>query len=148
MDFGEFVKKNREAGSMSTKYLAEIVGCTPSFIRGIERGAQTPSTTMARSILKAIGIRFLQLDPVTLELLDGQVFKFKASVPGQNRQPRHMKHSVFVISIVNNGQGVIVTATNGGPEGPPYVRFKLPNDAEQVERCHIGKRYNLTVEEA
>lgn len=57
-----------------------------------------------------------------------------------------MRHAVFVNSIEKNGLGrVIVEASNGKPEGPPFVRFEIPPEAEKD--CHIGKRYYITIEE-
>ena len=54
-----------------------------------------------------------------------------------------MKVSVFVKLIDENG---VVEASNGSRNGPPFVRFKL--SAADLQYCTIGKRYDLTVEEA
>ena len=58
-----------------------------------------------------------------------------------------MQFSVFVHKIINTkAQGVIVEAANGSEEGPPFIRFTLPNS--QVKDCYISKRYVVTIEEA
>lgn len=58
-----------------------------------------------------------------------------------------MQTSVYVKSIrTKEGGGIIVEACNGGPEGPPFVRFELPSG--ESRNCTINKRYLLTVEEA
>lgn len=58
-----------------------------------------------------------------------------------------MQWSVFVNSIEDKGPGgIVVEAFNGSPEGPPFVRFNLP--ILETQRCNLGKRYILTVEEA
>lgn len=57
-----------------------------------------------------------------------------------------MKFHVFVNSIVKNEfHGTTVEASNGKPEGPPFVRFDLQR--EQVKDCYIGKGYVITIEE-
>lgn len=54
--------------------------------------------------------------------------------------------TVFVHSIKSNGRGVTVEAMNGGPEGPPFIRFELPQ-GEEARSCYIGKSYKITIEE-
>jgi hypothetical protein len=54
-----------------------------------------------------------------------------------------MKVTVFVTSINKEGT---VEASNGGLDGPPFVRFKL--QSPDLQHCHINKRYHLTIEEA
>lgn len=57
-----------------------------------------------------------------------------------------MKEAVFVRSINTTEHGhVVVEASNGGPDGPPFVRFQIPRD--WVDKCYVGKRYSVTVEE-
>jgi len=54
--------------------------------------------------------------------------------------------SVFVRSITDTSHGaIVVEASNGKPEGPPFVRFNIP--AKDMKKCHIGKRYVLTIED-
>lgn len=55
-----------------------------------------------------------------------------------------IKFSVFVESIIKTPSGnAVVTASNGSPEGPPFVRFELPNN--EIENVTLGKRYRLTI---
>ena len=54
-----------------------------------------------------------------------------------------MKVAVFVTSINKDG---VVEASNGGSDGPPFVRFKLY--APALQQCVINKRFYLTIEEA
>jgi hypothetical protein len=59
-----------------------------------------------------------------------------------------MRHYVFVRAIKKTEQGpVVVEASNGGPDGPPFARFELAYGKETAD-CHVGKRYRLTIEEA
>jgi len=87
MTFGEFIKREREGISCSAQTLSDKVGCSPSFIRGIERGAQFPSTDMARKILDGLDIVYAEINPFTLKIEDGPRFKFRSSVRGQNKEP-------------------------------------------------------------
>lgn len=59
-----------------------------------------------------------------------------------------MKAVVFVNSIQKDQArgGVLIDASNGGPEGPPFVRFV--EEAHRAPEIHIGKRYEVTIEEA
>lgn len=57
-----------------------------------------------------------------------------------------MKVSVFVNSIIKQGARAVVQASNGGEQGPPFVRWELP--PEEVDGCRIGKRYSITIEES
>ena len=58
-----------------------------------------------------------------------------------------MSWSVFVNSICKTNYGaVVVEASNGKPEGPPFIRFTIPS--REIDACHIGKRYTITIEEA
>lgn len=56
--------------------------------------------------------------------------------------------SVFVSSVkrMTAGPGIIVEASNGGPDGPPFIRFELQDSYS--DKCYIGKRYIVTIEEA
>lgn len=60
-----------------------------------------------------------------------------------------MKVSVFVSSIVAraNTSIAIVEAGNGATDSPPFIRFEL-KDPDAIHACHIGKRYNIEIEEA
>jgi hypothetical protein len=58
-----------------------------------------------------------------------------------------MSVSVFVTSIEKTDhRGTIVEASNGGKEGPPFIRFSIL--AGKEKEVFIGKRYNITIEEA
>lgn len=53
---------------------------------------------------------------------------------------------VFVNSITKTEhKGIVVQASNGSLEGPPFVRFTLL--PAQMRDCYIGKRYHITIEE-
>lgn len=56
-----------------------------------------------------------------------------------------MRIYVFVKSIDEENGKTIVEATNGGPLGPPYIRFELHQT--MVPNCKIGKRYSVVIEE-
>lgn len=84
---GEFVKARRIENGISTLVLAEKVRCTPSFIRGIERGAQYPSTDMGERILSALDVDFIVVDSLTLQTQDGHILKFTSTKRGHNGQP-------------------------------------------------------------
>lgn len=57
-----------------------------------------------------------------------------------------LSQSVFVRSISKRSNDTtVVEASNGSPEGPPFVRFYLPPN--ETEKCHIGKRYKIIIEE-
>src|SRR3982751_5206673 len=53
---------------------------------------------------------------------------------------------VAVDSIVKNGTRTTVSASNGGNGGPPSLTWQLPYI--DVEKCHIGKRYEVSINEA
>jgi hypothetical protein len=53
---------------------------------------------------------------------------------------------VFVKSILEENGKTIVEATNGGSNGPPYIRFELHQS--MVPNCKIDKRYSVVIEEA
>lgn len=53
--------------------------------------------------------------------------------------------SVFVVGVSRQGGMAVVEAANGSESGPPFVRFQL--QPAYLERCHIGKRYNITIED-
>jgi hypothetical protein len=57
-----------------------------------------------------------------------------------------MEWHVFVSSIAkqDNGQ-IVITASNGKMEGPPFVRFTL--STEESKKCFIGKRYVVSIKE-
>ena len=55
-----------------------------------------------------------------------------------------MKVSVYVKSLDNTGTGVVAVATNGGADGSPFVRFKLP--VELVQTTTIGAKFMLTID--
>lgn len=57
-----------------------------------------------------------------------------------------MKVSVFVNLVAKSPKGTVVQASNGGDEGPPFVRFIV--DPRKEAGVHIGKRYTITIEEA
>lgn len=59
---------------------------------------------------------------------------------------RLVESTVYVQSIVKTeAQGIIVEASNGSFNGPPFVRFRI-SDAE-INGCTIGKSYKVTIEE-
>jgi transcriptional regulator with XRE-family HTH domain len=84
--FGKYVQKNRVARQYSAVELADVVGCHPTFIRGIERGAQNPSIRMARKILEALHITCRNVAPGTLRTSDGNHFVFASAKQGDNGQ--------------------------------------------------------------
>jgi transcriptional regulator with XRE-family HTH domain len=86
MDFGTFLKDYRANHRLSSTAVGEDVGCSASFISGIERGVQFPSTEMAIRILSALGVPYEEIDPVTLALYDGTTFEFKSPVRGRGRR--------------------------------------------------------------
>ena len=51
--------------------------------------------------------------------------------------------AVFVTSIKVTGSGVVVEATNGTPEGPPFVRWIAKNS--DIKDLTIGKRFYVSV---
>ncbi len=52
--------------------------------------------------------------------------------------------NIFVTSIVKTpNSGVIVTASNGGLDGPPAASWFLPT--EEIDRCYIGKPYTMEI---
>lgn len=58
-----------------------------------------------------------------------------------------MQVSVFVNSIKDKEfGGAIVEASNGNPNGPPFIRFELSHADALI--CTLSKRYILTIEEA
>lgn len=58
-----------------------------------------------------------------------------------------MEWSVFVRSIKTTDHGtLIIEASNGRKEGPPFIRFSLPSSEQK--NCHIGKRYMMKIKEA
>lgn len=54
-----------------------------------------------------------------------------------------MKIKVYAQSIVNTGNGVIVRATNGGPDGPPLFEWKI--GTEDVPFTNIGTAFEIDV---
>jgi len=57
-----------------------------------------------------------------------------------------MNTSVFVTSIAKSNHGtIVVEASNGSPDGPPFVRFQLPTS--EASSCTIGKRYFVIISE-
>lgn len=53
---------------------------------------------------------------------------------------------VFVNAVVVDGLGrIIVEASNGKKEGPPFVRFELPR--ENIETLRIAHPFVVTIEE-
>jgi hypothetical protein len=54
-----------------------------------------------------------------------------------------MKISVYVQSIKNTGNGIVVEATNGGAKVPPFVRWKV-NEIEAQE-ITIGTRFTFEI---
>lgn len=54
---------------------------------------------------------------------------------------------VFVTSITKTEhKGIVIEASNGSPEGPPFIRLSLP--AQKISKCFIGKRYRINIEES
>lgn len=109
--FGPFIFERRSAMNLSAKEIAQTAGCHVSFIRGIERGVQFPSQTMARNILESLDVNYKELDPVTLEIEDGKRFKFNATVKGQNNHPtyenvskRKIMELMYSIDIYDNDE--------------------------------------------
>lgn len=90
MTFGEFIKAQRLSMSYSSTQLGGLVGCSASFITGIERGAQFPSTKMATKILDTLNVQYVEIDSLTLEIKNGPIFKFKSSLRGRNKEPREL----------------------------------------------------------
>jgi transcriptional regulator with XRE-family HTH domain len=86
MLFGSYIKQRRNELGYSSILMGEIVGCSASFISGIERGAQFPSTIMACKILDALDLKYNKLNPLTLKIIDGPTFKFKSSLRGRNKE--------------------------------------------------------------
>jgi len=87
MLFGEYIKNRRLSLGYSSTELANKVGCSASFITGIERGAQFPSTIMACKILYSLDLDYKELDPLTLKV-DDTVFMFRSSLRGRNKEPK------------------------------------------------------------
>lgn len=54
---------------------------------------------------------------------------------------------LFVNAVKKTLSGVVVTAANGGPDGPPVLTWILDTQ-DNVEDYYIGKRVKVTVEEA
>ncbi len=86
MYFGEVIKQRRNDLKKSSIEIGQMVGCSSSFISGIERGAQFPSTPMACKILDALGMSYIQVTPLTLQLEDGSFYHFKSSLRGRNKE--------------------------------------------------------------
>jgi transcriptional regulator with XRE-family HTH domain len=86
-DFGQLVKERRLLMGMSPEIFAQVVDCSGSYIRAIERGLQPPSQMMAQKILTSLDIDFYVEDELTLRLSsdseNGQVFKFKSTSKGR-----------------------------------------------------------------
>ena len=56
------------------------------------------------------------------------------------------RSTVFVHSIKETKSlGIVIEASNGSHEGPPFVKFNL--DPAKRDSCHIGKAYTITIEE-
>ncbi len=51
--------------------------------------------------------------------------------------------AVFVTSIKLTDSGVVVEATNGTPEGPPFVRWIAKNSG--IKDLTIGQRFYVSV---
>lgn len=89
MQFGDFIKKQRLFAHYSANQLSTFVGCSTSFITGIERGAQHPSTITARKILDCLDVEYVELNSLELQITNGPKFKFKSSLRGRNREPEN-----------------------------------------------------------
>lgn len=53
--------------------------------------------------------------------------------------------SIFVNKLEATSGGVIVEASNGGPNGPPFARFKV--ETRLARNLVIGKRFSLEIRE-
>lgn len=92
---GLLMKDLRERSGLSPMELAEQANVHVSFVRGIERGAQAPSATTARSLLALVKeqdrVHWLDGEQPDLLISDRDAghdvaFVFKAKVKGQNRR--------------------------------------------------------------
>lgn len=63
-DFGKLLKKVRIKNGLTPKELAELTDVHPSYIRGIERGAQFPSERMARKLIEVFDEELVERDGV------------------------------------------------------------------------------------
>ena len=64
----------------------------------------------------------------------------------ENKESRTYEWSIFVRSIKSTNVGtLIVEASNGRYEGPPFARFTLPSG--EISKIAIGKRYVLMIKE-
>lgn len=86
--FGQFIHDVRTSIPYSSPDLGKLAGCSASFITGIEREAQFPSKTMACKILNALKIDYEELDPFTLRIKNGEIFRFKFSGRGRGSKKR------------------------------------------------------------
>jgi transcriptional regulator with XRE-family HTH domain len=93
--FGDLLKALRERSGMTPTQLAEQAGVNPSFVRGIERGAQAPSMDTARALLACLReqdrIRWLATGLADLIIRDpltehDVAFSFTAKRKGQNHR--------------------------------------------------------------
>ena len=81
-DFGNYIQLVRKAEKMTVISLAEQVGVSPGFIRGIERGQQHPSLVTARKICESLKLGYAVEDKY---LICGEHrFYFKAKHKGDN----------------------------------------------------------------
>jgi hypothetical protein len=53
-----------------------------------------------------------------------------------------MKLSVYVTEIRKQEPGVLVTATNGSPSGPPCIEWMAYANMKDI---YIGKRFDITI---
>lgn len=70
---------------VSAQDFGKLVGCSGSFIRAIERELQNPSRAMAEKMLDVLNADYIVVDSVTLQLNDGQIFRFNSPYRGRNK---------------------------------------------------------------
>lgn len=83
-DLGQFIRERRTRKDLTPTELAEIVGCHPTFIRGIERGAQDPSLDMAKRILAALEVTYRQPRAGRTLVVGRKRFDIKSRTRGDN----------------------------------------------------------------
>ena len=80
-EFGAFLKERRLALGMTIKDVADIYGCTPTYISAFEHGLH-PSQQTAKRLLGGLGVKYKVISILTLELEDGQQIRFGSSHRG------------------------------------------------------------------
>ncbi len=56
MEFGQEVRRRREAAGLTLEALAERAGLTPNYIGGIEMGKRDPSLSTVLSLARGLGV--------------------------------------------------------------------------------------------